>query len=75
MHRTLVTRTAYLAELNKRLRAHPAYVPGMQFIAHGGQDVEATDGFDWVPDGDGTPPAPFAEVAAEVHALYRVQDL
>ena len=75
MHRTLVTRTAYLAELNKRLRAHPDYVLGMQFIVHGDGDVEAAAGFDWVPNDGGTPPTPFAEVAAEVHALYRVQDL
>jgi hypothetical protein len=75
MHRLLVTRTAYLAELNSRLRAHPAYVSGMQFIVNGGDDVEATAGFDWLPNDGGVPPIPFAEVAAEVHALYRVLDL
>lgn len=73
MHRTLVTRAAYLAELNRQLRAHPDYVPGMQFIAHG-EDVEAAAGFDWVPNDGGTPPTPFAEVAVEVHSQYRVQD-
>ena len=75
MHRQLLTRTQYLAELNRRLRGHPGYVEGMQFVPHGGADPEIAAGFDWVPpNGDTTPPNPFAEVAAEVHALYRVLD-
>jgi hypothetical protein len=74
VHRQLISRTQYLAELNRRLAAHPAYVSGMQFIAHGEpEDPEVAAGFDWVPQGGvGSPPMPFAEVAAAVHALYRV---
>jgi hypothetical protein len=76
LHRQLITRTQYLAELNKRLREHPAYVPGMQFVINGASDPEAAAGFDWVQvDGDTTAPILFAEIAAEVHALYRVQNL
>jgi hypothetical protein len=76
MHRQLVTRTQYLTELNHRLRDHPGYVEGMRFGPHGGTDPETAAGFDWVPpNGDATPPGPFAEVAAEVHSLYRVLDL
>ncbi|HEY6513379.1 MAG TPA: hypothetical protein VI032_15450 [Burkholderiaceae bacterium] len=76
MHRQLVTRTEYLAELNRRLRQHPAYAAGMQFVPHGGPDPETANGFNWVPeDGGAMPPMPFAEVAAEVHSLYRVLDL
>ncbi len=76
VHRQLITRTQYLVELNRRLCAHPAYTPGMAFVTLGGQDPEAAARFDWV-DGNGgaTPPIPFAEIAAEVHALYRVLDL
>lgn len=73
MHRELITRTEYLAALNGRLRDHPAYVPGMRFVAHNGQGPETAAGFDWEP-GDGVPPIAFAEAAAEVHALYRVED-
>jgi len=76
VHRQLVTRTQYLAELNRRLRNHPAFVPGMQFVPHGGPDPDAAVGIDWVPgNGSATPPMPFAEVAAEVHTLFRVMDL
>ena len=78
MHRQLVTRAQYLAELNNRLRNHPDYVDGMQFVPSGRGHSETTDGFDWVSTGhDGTtaPPFPFAEVAAEVFALYRVEAL
>lgn len=76
MHRQLVTRTQYLAELNTRLRNHPSYVEGMRFVVHDDQDPETAAGFDWVtPNGDTTVPTPFAEIAAEVHALYRVGDL
>jgi hypothetical protein len=72
VHRQLVTRTQYLAKLNKRLREHPAYVEGMAFVVSG--DLEKSVAFDWVPGGK-KPPAPFAEIALEVHALYRVLDL
>jgi hypothetical protein len=77
VHRQLVTRSQYLAELNRRLRSHPAFVPGMRFVPHGGSDPDAAAGFDWVPAGNGSamPPMPFAEVAAEVHTLFRVMDL
>jgi hypothetical protein len=75
MHRQLITRTEYLAALNRRLRDHPDYVPGMRFVVRGGQDPETVEGFDWEPGGDGVPPTLFAAVAAEVHALYRVRDL
>jgi hypothetical protein len=76
MHRQLITRTQYLAELNHRLTTHPGYVPGMKFIINNGGDPETAAGFDWIPpNGDVTPPLPFAEVAAAVHAIYRVQDL
>jgi len=51
----------------------------MRFVSSGGTgDPETADGFDWVYSGHtGTmaPPTPFAEIAAEVHALYRVADL
>jgi len=76
MHRQLITRSQYLAELNHRLRSHPAYADGMRFLPSGTNDPEAAHGFEWVCDGhDGTtaPPFPFAEIAAEVHALYRVE--
>jgi len=75
MHRQLITRSQYLAELNRRLRNHPAYADGMQFVPSGTDDAEAAGGFEWVSDGhDGStaPPSPFAEIAAEVHALFRV---
>jgi hypothetical protein len=76
MHRQLITRTQYLAELNHRLRDHPAFVVGMAFVILGGLDPDTSAGFDWVPtNGDPVPPAVFAGVAAEVHALYRVADL
>jgi hypothetical protein len=73
MHRQLVTRKEYLAALNRRLRDHPQYLPGMRFVVRE-QDPETAAGFDWEP-GDGAPPIAFAEAAAEVHALYRVLDL
>jgi hypothetical protein len=78
MHRQLITRTQYLAELNRRLRNHPSYIEGMQFVPHGGTgDPETAAGFDWVSTEHGieAPTVPFAEVAAEVHALYRVLDI
>lgn len=79
MHRQLITRAQYLAELNHRLRSHAQYVDGMQFVFNGGTgDPETADGFDWVSaghDGITAPPSPFAEIAAEVHALYRVVEL
>lgn len=72
VYRRLVTRTQYLAELNNRLRDHPAYVEGMRFVP----DPETVAGFDWVPPNANTTGATaFAEVAAEVHALYRMLDL
>jgi hypothetical protein len=74
MHRQLITRTEYLAALNRRLRDHPAYEPGMLFVVHGGQDPETSAGFDWEP-GEGVAPVPFAQAAAEVHALYRCAEL
>ena len=74
MHRQLITRTEYLAALNRRLRDHPAYVTGMRFVVHNGQDPETAADFDWEP-GDGVAPLAFAEAAAEVHALYRVEAL
>jgi hypothetical protein len=76
MHRQLITRTQYLAELNRRLRDHPDYVDGMQFVSNGSGDPETAAGFDWEPQtGNPTPPNPFAEIAALVHALYRVNVL
>jgi hypothetical protein len=74
MHRQLITRAEYLAALNRRLREHPAFVPGMRFVVRSEQDPEGATGFDWEP-GDGIPPIAFAEAAAEVHALYRVLEL
>jgi hypothetical protein len=74
MHRMLVTRTQYLIELNTRLVGYPDYRPGMQFVLLPGDDAETAAGFDWVPGGS-TPLIPFAEIAAEVHALFRVQGL
>jgi hypothetical protein len=58
MHRQLITRTQYLAALNRWLREHPAYVPGMRFVVHNGQDPETAAGFDWEP-GEGVPPIAF----------------
>jgi hypothetical protein len=82
MHRQLLTRTQYLAELNERLAVHPAYVPGMRFVVRK-VDPEMALGFDWEPQdqdlerlsGVREPPSPFAEVAAKVHALYRCAEL
>jgi hypothetical protein len=71
MHRQLLTRTRYLAELNARLTRHPAYRPGMAFVFPTGDDPETAPGFDWVPK-DEVPPKLFAEIAAEVHAVFRV---
>jgi hypothetical protein len=72
VHRQLVTRTQYLAELNDRLRRHPDYRDGMAFVLLPGADPETAAGFDWVPREAGAPNL-FAEIAAEVHALFRVQ--
>jgi len=59
MHRQLITRTQYLAELNRRLRDHPDYVDGMQFVSNGSGDPETAAGFDWEPQtGNPTPPNP-----------------
>jgi hypothetical protein len=74
MHRLLITRVQYLAELNARLRRHPAYVDGMAFVLLPDSDPDTAAGFDWVPGGP-TPPGLFAEIAAEVHALFRVESL
>jgi hypothetical protein len=82
MHRQLLTRIQYLAELNKRLAAHPAYVTGMRFVVRD-SDPEMALGFDWEPhseewermNGGLAPPAPFPEIAAEVHSLYRCAEL
>jgi hypothetical protein len=74
MHRKPITRTQYLVELNNRLSRHPDYVQGMMFVPVSGRDVETAAGFDWVPGGP-HPPSPFAEIAAEVHALFRAVDL
>jgi hypothetical protein len=74
MHRKVITRAQYLAELNRRLSRHPDYAQGMMFILAAGPDVEVAVGFDWVPGGPDAPGL-FAEIAAEVHALFRVSDL
>ena len=50
----------------------------MQFVPSGREDPKTADGFDWVStahDGATVPPSPFAEIAAEVHALCRVDGL
>jgi hypothetical protein len=75
MHRKMITRTQYLAEINSRLRSHPAYVLGMMFVPSGSSDPETATEFEWVSNGHNAKtaaPYPFAEIAAEVHALYRV---
>ena len=76
MHRKMITRTQYLAELNRRLRSHPAYVPGMKFAPSGSVDPETATEFEWVSTGHNgktAAPYPFAEIAAAVHTLYRVE--
>lgn len=74
MHRQLVTRTYYLGLLNSRLRKHSDYVEGMEFVFLSSSDPDTAAGFDWLPGG-ANPPRVFAEVAAQVHALFRVEDL
>jgi len=71
MHRALITKAQYLAELNRRLRSHPLYEVGMVFVPSGNSDPEAAEAIDWTPGGS-APPSLFAKVAAEVHALFRV---
>ena len=74
MSRQLLTRREYLAELNRQLRSHPAYVEGMQFVPSRGLDAETATGIDWVlPDGVAPPLDLFPMIAAEVHATYSVQ--
>jgi hypothetical protein len=51
----------YLAELNHRLRMHPDFRPGMQFVRH------PEGGYDWEPKGY---LAPFTEVSTIVRRLY-----
>jgi hypothetical protein len=71
MHRQVVTKSQYLAELNARLLGHPEYVAGMAFVFRTDADPETASGFDWVPDE--APPKLFGDIAAEVHALFRVE--
>jgi hypothetical protein len=74
MTRELLTRREYLAELNRQLRSHPAYVEGMHFVTSPGLDPETATGIDWVlPDGVAPPQDLFPMIAAEVHATYSVQ--
>ena len=72
MHRQVVTRSQYLAELNVRLLGHPEYVPGMAFVFRTEADPETASGFDWVPSEE-PPPKLFGDIAAQVHALFRVE--
>jgi hypothetical protein len=56
-----VTRTEYIAELNRRLEMHPDYLPGMLFIlSPEGSEPEQALGYSWLPPGL---PNPFAEIA------------
>ena len=67
MHRQMITRTQYLAELNNRLRSHPAYVHGMKFAPSGSDDPETAAEFEWVSTGHNAKtaaPYPFAEIPA-----------
>ena len=74
MSRQLLTRREYLAELNRQLRNHPAYVEGMQFVPSPAIDPETATGIDWVlPDGVAPPQDLFPMIAAKVHATYIVQ--
>ena len=72
MHRELITRTQYLAELNRRLQSHPMYEEGMAFVPSPTGDPEVADAFDWVPTGLSSSSL-FPEIAAQVHAMFRVQ--
>ena len=59
----IVTKEEFLAELNRRLRLHPAYQPGMRFLPHPPNGtVEAATGYTWEPETLGNP-YPFNEVA------------
>lgn len=65
-----ITRTQYMAELNQRLKAHPDYVPGMEFVPYPGPDPEQASGYDWLPKAH--PRHQFVEVAHEVMGLFYV---
>jgi hypothetical protein len=45
-----VTRTEYLAELNRQLQLHPDYLPVFRFVtAPEGSEPEQASGYSWVP--------------------------
>ena len=66
-----ITRTQYMAELNRRLKAHPDYVSGMVFVPSPGPDPEQASGYERIPKG-GVPKHPFIEVLREMLDLYYV---
>ena len=57
-----VSRAGYLEELNRRLRLHRDYTPGMRFVSR--RDGR---GFDWEPNGH---LHPFAEISREVRKQF-----
>ena len=64
----LVSAGEYLAELNRRLRAHPDYVTGMQFVRQSrGKLQSKASGFDWEPKGH---LHPFLEVSNGVRKEF-----
>jgi hypothetical protein len=63
-----VSRTEYVAELNRRLELHPDYLPGMLFImSPEGAEPEQAIGYSWLPPGLANP---FTEIANAVLAEF-----
>ena len=67
-----VTRAGYLAELNKRLEAHPDFKPGMRFVpAPRGAAPEKATGYAWDPR---SATHPFVDVANAVEDEFIVDE-
>lgn len=64
----VVSETAFIGELNRRLLLHPAYKPGMRFeVSPPSSSEQNAAGFTWFPNVPGSP-QPFAAIAAGVIA-------
>ena len=64
-----ISKTEYLAELNRRLEQSPSFEPGMRFVfAPAGADEDTAVGYTWEPD----PQAmhPFTDVATVLATEY-----
>jgi hypothetical protein len=74
MSRQPLTKREYLAELNRQLRSHPAYVEGMRFVPRqASTQRRRRESIGSLPDGVAPPLDLFPMIAAEVHATYSVQ--